>query len=228
MVIQIGDFEKWNEEQMVKHPPEGYYSHSSFIIRWIEKKRIGKIVKLADAKSGEKILEIGCGQGHILEKIRQGELYGLDLSDKMLTDAAVRLKGRAKLLRQNAESFAGHFQGIKFNKIICSEVLEHTLYPEKVIAEAAKVLKGDGVFVVSIPNERLINFAKKFLIKIGIFRLFFKDIPEDTTQVFHLHSFSLAMLRGMIEGKFKVEKAIGIPFSFFPLRYIVKLTHLSF
>lgn len=209
---------------MVKHPPEGYYSHSSFIIRGIERKRIRKIIKMADAKAGEKVLEIGCGQGHILDKIRQGELYGLDLSDKMLADAAVRLKGRAKLLRQNAENFTTHFQGLKFDKIICSEVLEHTLYPEKVVGEAAKALKDSGVFVVSIPNERLINFAKKILIKIKVFRLFFKNIPKDATRVFHLHSFDLAMLKKIIQGKFKVEKVIAIPFIFFPLRYVVKLS----
>lgn len=224
MSIQFNDFEKWNNEQMTKISPEDYYRRANFLIRYIEKKRIRKIVKIMNTRQGDEILEIGCGQGHILEKIKQGELYGLDLSDKMLADAAVRLKGRAKLLKLNAENFATHFQGLKFDKIICSEVLEHTLYPEKVIGEAAKALKDSGVFVVSIPNEWLINFAKKILIKIKIFRLFFKNIPEDTTQVFHLHSFGLAMLKGMIEGKFEIKKIMAIPFVFFPLRYVIKLT----
>lgn len=222
MSIQIDNFEDWNEKEMAKNSPELYYSHANFIIRFIEKSRINQVLKMLDAQIDDKILEVGCGQGHILTLIRRGELFGLDLSDKMLADAQKRLGERVKLFKANAENFVADFGDLKFDKIIASEVLEHTQNPEKVLSQIRLALKDNGWLIVSIPNEKLINWLKRVLIKTGFFNLFFSGVSKDATEEFHLHAFDLNLLKEKVGERFKWERVAGVPFGFLPIRFVVK------
>jgi len=47
-----------------------------------------------------------------------------------------------------------------YDIIICNDVLEHVLYPEKVIREMIRVAKKNAVFFFSMPNEY--NFVMRF------------------------------------------------------------------
>jgi len=42
-----------------------------------------------------------------------------------------------------------------FDHVVCSEVIEHLLYPEKAVKEASRVLKPAGLFVVTTPYRLL-------------------------------------------------------------------------
>src|SRR3989344_1985508 len=56
----------------------------------------------------------------------------------------------------------------KFDNIVCSEVLEHVEECDKVVKEAFRLLKDDGIFIVSVPDESVRLFAKKIFKKFGI------------------------------------------------------------
>lgn len=43
-----------------------------------------------------------------------------------------------------------------FDIILCTETLEHTLYPHKVMEEIIRIAKPDAIFILSMPNE--LNF----------------------------------------------------------------------
>ncbi len=43
-------FEKWNEELAAKHDLDKFYNHPNFAFRYIEQKRIRKLIELADIK----------------------------------------------------------------------------------------------------------------------------------------------------------------------------------
>ena len=211
-------FEEWNERMVSKYDIETYYSASNPIIKYIERRRIDCLVKLLSPRENEKIFEVGCGAGHVLQNIHLGQLYAIDLSSRMLSLAKKRLGDKVELKQCNAESlvYADNF----FDRTVCTEVLEHTLNPQKVICEIARVSKPGGVVILSIPNEDLINKCKDILVKMIIFKVFFKNIPEKNE--WHLHNFSLPILRSMTKDVLKEIEIKAIPNRFFPLRYVGK------
>ncbi len=218
--MKISNFEKWNNDMVEKYNPNNYYTHTNPLIKYIENKRIHSIIKMLKPNNNDKIIEIGCGAGHILKRINKGKITGLDLSTYALKLARKRLSDKnVKLIKGNAEKL--QFKD-KFDKIICTEVLEHVQHPKKVIKEIQKISKNDSIIVISIPNEKLINFLKRIFIKLKLFKFLFKNIPERMDEEWHLHVFNLKSFKRLIKNKLKIIKIKKIPFFFLPIRFVFK------
>ena len=119
------EFEKWNEEHAIKHDLDKFYNHPNRLFRFIENKRIRVLIEKADIHDSDKVLEIGCGAGHILERIPKGKLTGIDISPVQIERAAKRLGDKAELLIARGENLP--FDDKFFDRIICTEVFEHVL-----------------------------------------------------------------------------------------------------
>ena len=219
------NFEAWNEEMAKKYNPDRYHHSSNLIIRFIEKKRTSKIIDYLNPQKDDRTVELGCGAGNIMQKIKFGwELWGLDLSDFMLELAKSRAyQLPVTLIKGNAENLPEKVTDKKFDKIYCSEVLEHVENPNKVLKEIKKIAKKKSIIVISIPNEKLIDKIKNILQKLKIFNLFFPNIPEKMKDEWHLHSFDLDKLKKMVSQDYIIKNIQGIPYGFLPLRYVVKL-----
>ena len=61
------NFTSWNERMALKYTPHDYHTKSVFVVRFVERMRVRAILKLLSPKPEDKILEIGCGAGNILE-----------------------------------------------------------------------------------------------------------------------------------------------------------------
>lgn len=224
MPRKIKDFEKWNDEMIKKFDLEHYHENANFVIRFIEKKRTKAILDFLDARDEDIILDVGCGAGDILKKIKNGQLFGIDISSYILDIAKDKLKDKkVSLVKGDVEQLSEHFPSIKFNKIYCSEVVEHIQNPQKAIQEMGKMVGKDGLAVISIPNEGVINFLKKILIKLRIFDFFFQKISKKMDEEWHLHSFGLKLFKDITKDQFKIIRIKRIPFSFLPLRYVILL-----
>jgi len=211
-------FEKWNEAMVEKYDIEAYYSRSNCAVRFVESKRIDWILNLLAPQKSETILEVGCGAGHVLQKIPLGKLYGIDVSSKMISLATRRLGDLVDLKKCNAERI--EYPDKFFDKIICTEVLEHTLDPSAVLREIQRVVKPGGTIILSIPNEAVIDKAKQFFVKTGIFKWFFKNIPE--INEWHRHDFNLQLLRTLTRGILEEVEVVPVPSAVLPLRYVGK------
>ena len=92
-----------------------------------------------------------------------------------------------------------------------------------------RILKDDGVLSLSIPNENLINTAKRILITFGMKRVIepkksgWDLASKDNLDEWHLHEFNLNLIKKYIGNIFKIEKISPIPFFFIPFRYVLKL-----
>jgi ubiquinone/menaquinone biosynthesis C-methylase UbiE len=221
-------FEQWNEKLAEKHDLDKFYNHPNFAFRYIEQKRISKLIELAEIRSSDKVLEVGCGAGHILEQIKTGDLYGVDISDIQIKRAKERLGDKAVLTKAPGEQIP--YEDKYFDKILCSEVIEHVLDPREVLKEISRVLADDGILSLSIPNEEVINSTKKFLKKTGLIKLLdnTKDTEgwelatKDNLDEWHLHSFSLELAEKFASGIFRATKVAKIPFASFPARYVIQ------
>jgi ubiquinone/menaquinone biosynthesis C-methylase UbiE len=222
------NFEAWNEEMIREFDPDAYHNHPSPIVRFIETRRVATLLRELDCRPGLRVLEVGCGAGNILEQISDAELHGVDISDYILDKARARLGVRATVVKGDAEALP--YPDQSFDRVYCSEVLEHVLDPAAVIAEMRRVLTHNGVAVVSVPNEELINNLKRVVFKTGpIARVLLQSGKEGYESVenmedhWHLHEFDEALLRKVVGNTFAIERILPVPFPGLPLRLVARL-----
>ena len=214
------DYRAWNEEMARKYPPSRYHEQSPFLIRWIERRRIKTIMSLLRPKIGEAVLEVGCGSGNILEALPLGvKPVGIELSTMLVSESRVRLAGRGGLIAQaNAERLP--FPDGHFDRIFCTEVLEHVQRPEVVIGEIARVAKPDAIIVISIPNERLIDSLRRWTLGT---RMLWRTGGADE---WHLHEFDIDYLRQKVDGYLEIQEMVPIIARWMPIRYVVRCARL--
>ena len=111
---------------------------------------------------GERILDLGCGEGrHAISAYMFNNLdaVGVDLSERDLQTTRMRFEEFVEpgnenkslvISVANAESLP--FEDAAFDKVICSEVLEHIHAYTQVIDEINRVLKVGGVAAISVPR----------------------------------------------------------------------------
>lgn len=111
-------------------------------------KMLQKILKNENRRL--KILDVGCGDGHLYKQmIKQIEIHGLDVSKEMLKTAAnIGINAQ----RIDLEMGVFPFSSDHFDAIVCSEVIEHLIMPDHMLAEINRVLKAKGYFLLTLPN----------------------------------------------------------------------------
>ena len=117
---------------------------------------------LIKIKDGERILDVGCGEGrHSWEACKRNDclVCALDIDETNLKKAHYALylldkqsetRGKWLLVKGNILSLP--FKDASFDKIICSEVLEHVPNDLQGIRELVRVLKDDGTLALSVPS----------------------------------------------------------------------------
>ncbi len=215
------EFRSWNEKMFKKYNNVRLYSHPNPAIRYTESKRVSIMLRELDGQ--ERVADIGCGEGYVLGKINSKELVGFDISETALKRAS-SVK-RAKLVKGNAEELP--FSDSYFDAVLCSETLEHTQHPRKVLEELSRVVKPGGKLVVSVPNEPFINKIKSLIWNLGLFNIVFPNVPKRQDDEWHLHSFDMKLLKKVCSGLVKIDKVHAVPFSFFPIRYIASCRNMK-
>lgn len=226
--IKPEEFKKWNEEMVKKYDPDAFHHHPNPVVRFIENKRVKAILKLIDIRhKGERLLEVGCGAGNILEKAPLRNLFGVDISAFILAKAKQKLSKKVTLFQADAQNLP--FKDRAFKQVICSEVLEHLLDPSASLQEIARILSYQGIAIISVPNELWINRIKRVLIRLRIFDWLlhrggeYGKMPERMEDQWHLHVFSLENWLILFNNFFRVTRLRSIPFSWLPLRYVMQL-----
>ena len=135
--------------------------------------------------TGKRILDVGCRDGTLTRYYAPGnEVVGVDVDREALARCAAALAIETHWL----DIMAGlPFESASFDVVVCSEVMEHLPWPDRAMAEIARVLRPGGVFVGSVPNAfRLKNRA---LFLAGV------EYERDPT---HLRRFSPRGLRSLL------------------------------
>ncbi len=153
----------------------------------------------------------------------RGKLWGIDISPRLVKEAQERLGSRARIFCGDAESADAQLKGATFDKIFCSEVLEHVQHPERTLQAMANLSASGGTLIISVPNERLIDAVKSGLAAIGLFKLLFgSSVARSMRDDWHLHLFERKTLPELLRSSGIIAKKIyGIPFDFFPLGFVI-------
>lgn len=116
---------------------------------------IRRVLELAGILTGLRILDVGCGKGELLEEITarcaECDLFGVDFSTTRLREASHRVGLRVTLVEADIQK-ALPFPQAFFDRIFCTETLEHLKAPERCLREIARVLRADGRAILTVPN----------------------------------------------------------------------------
>ena len=92
-----------------------------------------------------RVLDLGCGTGHALDELAPRESVGVDVDPGSLAG-----QPRETVV---ADIRALPFADGEFASVVCAHAIEHVPDPERVVAEAARVLEPGGVAVFITPNR---------------------------------------------------------------------------
>jgi len=141
------------------------------------------IIDLCSDDPHENILEIGCGDGAILNELSEknfGEnLYGLEIS-KAFVDS---VNGKNIKNLKACSLYDGYtipYEDNMFDLVILSHIVEHLEYPRRLINEAKRVGR---MIVIEVPLEDTLRLKKNFI----------------SNPVGHINIYTLQSLRVLLE-----------------------------
>jgi len=90
---------------------------------------------------------------------------------------------------------------------------------ESVLKEATRSLKDSGTFIITVPNDNLVNRCKLIFKVLGLRRLF--NLQYGGAEERHLHIFTKRQIIGLLARYgYRVKRIKRSPFYFLPLRYV--------
>ena len=109
------------------------------------------VLNLID-EHGLTVLDIGCGAGSLAKKlvVKNKIVDGISISPDELNEAKQFL--RNVYLYNLENGLPPEIVKDTYDYVICSHILEHIAYPEKLLNDIKQALKKDGFLIVALPN----------------------------------------------------------------------------
>lgn len=117
--------------------------------RWREREMV-RLLRRHDV--AEPMLDVGCGSGLMLRHLPPGS-HGIDYNPRNI-DRARRYAPRAVVQQGDAEALP--YADETFATVVCTEVLEHLVFPDIAIGEMFRVLKPGGTLLGSVPRKSVL------------------------------------------------------------------------
>jgi len=116
---------------------------------------------LLGVKAGERILDAGCGGGrHSYEAYKRNCIvYALDMGKENVSNTRFWLREMdgngdpASWIALQADALNLPFDDKSFDRVICSEVMEHVSDDGQAMRELVRVLKDNGHIAISVPTR---------------------------------------------------------------------------
>lgn len=143
------------------------------------------------------VLDISCGTGYGSKLLRDAgaeKVIGVDISTEAIQFA------RSYYQNDGIHFEVGDILGIKFPEnyfdiVTCFETIEHVQAQEIAIKELNRVLKPDGVLIISSPNRKLVSPEK--------------SVDDPPINTFHTKEYTRKEFISFVENYFNVLKIYG-------------------
>lgn len=119
------------------------------------------ILKLLGDINGRKVLDVGTGDGafaYLMAK-KRAKVTGIDNSAMGIQFARENVEEEKKKESwlecefKEASAYELPFPDNSFDAVVACEIIEHVDHPERLLSEAARVLRPDGVAIITTPHR---------------------------------------------------------------------------
>lgn len=211
-----GDVETINDRLARDYPIDDYYERSPLPIRMIERGRLSIIRQFVGEREGMRIAEVGSGGGHVLRMFRRSKLCAIDVSSVFLDTARRNLAGYdVTFIKGEVDKLDPLPSG--FDRVICTEVLEHTVDPEAILRTIAKMLAPGGRAVITVPNDPLIK-GLKTVVRYSPVGWVLRNRIEWGGDHLHIHQWTPSQFRVLLARTFRVLEQRCAPSNALPIR----------
>ncbi|KKQ80814.1 MAG: Methyltransferase type 11 [Parcubacteria group bacterium GW2011_GWC2_38_7] len=124
--------------------------------RLTRRKETGAIIDFLDAQQNDKILEIGCNTGYLLQQNHEQKGVGPNYTalDQNISSAARRRAEQSGATVVEKDGTQTGYESGAFDKVVTSHVLEHFDDPALLLKEISRILSGEGIAVIAVPREK--------------------------------------------------------------------------
>lgn len=181
----------WNKEE----DPFGQYSRDQVLEKLF--------------KHSEYILDVGCGDGTVLDFLQKKlsvKGVGIDISENAVKLA--KAKGLNVAVYNSEEKFP--FKNNTFDAVFWGDNMEHLFDPQSCAKEIKRVLKKNGRLILSCPNMGYWRYRIHYLIKGCLPDTEWTGLPP--WQWAHIRFFNIKIIKDFLKscGFEKINKVIGI------------------
>lgn len=137
------------------------------------------------------VLEVGCGAGYgayYLAPHGARSVVGIDISKEVI-EYSMNNYNQKDLEFQVMDGTKLAFKKDAFGVICCFQVIEHIKQYKALLSEICRVLKPNGIFIISTPN---------------------RSVRGESENPFHTQEFSLNELRKLLNTYFREVKVLGV------------------
>lgn len=174
-----------------------------------------------------KVLDVGCYNGEIAVLIRDiigkgCEMHGIDIAENTITEA----KKKGILAKKANLNDSIDFSDNTFDLIFAGEIIEHIYDTDLFVSELKRVLKPDGILIITTPN--FLSFGRRllYLLGVGIFMEASLSYPEIPEAAGHIRFFTKKLLVDYLsENDFSLVKYSSdtVNFPNFKINFLAKI-----
>lgn len=166
------------------------------------------------ANSGKTVLDVGCGNGHLLYQLRHGykKLVGLEFSPHRLDQAKVNLSDLPFVPVLSSAEDMNAIDSDSIDCVVSADTIEHVPDVYAATAEMYRVLRPGGKLVINTPNIAFVK--KRLLLLLGSFPSTSQPNEGHGSDILfdggHLHYFTFRSLSLLLRrAGFNIESSIG-------------------
>lgn len=153
-----------------------------------------------DIVKGKTVLDLACGEGYgsyLMADVARS-VVGVDISDEAVQHAA-SIYNKPNLTFHQGSATSANFADASFDVVVSFETIEHLVEQAQMVAEIRRVLRTDGVLVISSPNRPVYSEESGEHNEFHVKELDFKEFDELLKAQFsNIQYFGQRMLMGSV------------------------------
>lgn len=135
--MEFDKYEKFGKYHWTEYEQHTTYGvHADKVAKWVE---------------GEKLLDIGAGDGLITSLLIKKGIDCVGIDDNEL---AVKLANEERVPVVLGNAYHLSFEDEMFDTVLMADVIEHFEYPGSVLREVSRVLKPNGILYITTPPKK--------------------------------------------------------------------------
>ncbi len=157
---------------------------------FIKSEHMHRYVMSMDFINDKIVLDIACGEGYgsFMVSSRAKNVHGVDIDSDTINYA------QSKYKKSNLNFVIGDitnlvFEDDTFDVIICFETIEHVVDYEKSLMELKRVLKKDGILIMSTPNKYVYSDSRNFKNNYHFHEFYFEEYKSWIQKKFEYNIF---------------------------------------